>query len=46
MPLVKAVRFANAAAALATAKLGAQASMPTRKEVEAFLRRNAGRHRS
>ena len=41
MPLVKAVRFANAAAALATTKLGAQTSMPSRKEVEAFLRGNA-----
>lgn len=34
--LPEAVRFANAAGALATTKLGAQPSLPTRKEVEAF----------
>ncbi len=34
----EAVRFANAAGALAVTKLGAQPSLPTRSEVEAFLR--------
>ena len=37
MPLGKAVRFANAAAALSVTKLGAQPSAPTRSEIEAFL---------
>ncbi|MBL9128402.1 MAG: ribokinase [Verrucomicrobiales bacterium] len=36
--LGEAIHFANAAGALATTRLGAQASMPTRKEVDAFLR--------
>jgi ribokinase len=36
--LAEAVRFANAAGALAVTKLGAQPSLPTRSEVEAFLR--------
>lgn len=35
--LIEAVRFANAAGALAVTKLGAQPSLPTRAEVEAFL---------
>ena len=35
--LTKAVRFANAAAALAVAKLGAQPSAPTREEIEGVL---------
>jgi len=34
---IEAVRFANAAGALAVTKLGAQPSLPTRAEVEAFL---------
>jgi len=37
-PLPDAVRFANAAGALACTKLGAQSSIPTRQEVEELLR--------
>lgn len=40
MPLLDAVRFANAAAALSVTKLGAQPSAPLRKEIEEFLKRN------
>ena len=36
--LPEAARFANAAAALSTTKAGAQHSMPSRQEVERFLR--------
>jgi ribokinase len=36
-PIAEAVRFANAAAALAVTKLGAQPSAPTRDEIEAAL---------
>jgi ribokinase len=36
-PLLDAVRFANAAAALSVTKLGAQPSAPTRREIEKFL---------
>ncbi len=36
-PIREALRFANAAGALATTKLGAQPSLPSRKEVEGFL---------
>ncbi len=36
-PLPKAVRFANAAAALSVTKLGAQPSAPTRTAVERFM---------
>ncbi|PJW16515.1 ribokinase [Geobacillus stearothermophilus] len=36
-PLDEACRFANAAAALSVTKLGAQAGMPRREEVESFL---------
>ena len=36
-PVIEAVRWANAAGALAVTKLGAQPSMPTRAELEAFL---------
>ena len=36
-PMVDAVRFANAAAALSVTKLGAQTSAPFRKEIESFL---------
>jgi ribokinase len=38
-PLVEAVRFANAAAALSVTKLGAQPSAPTRRAIEQFLKR-------
>jgi ribokinase len=36
-PLEKAVRFANAAAAISVTRLGAQPSAPTRREIERFL---------
>ncbi len=36
-PVQEALRFANAAGALATTKLGAQPSLPSRKEVKVFL---------
>ncbi|MFN3421706.1 MAG: PfkB family carbohydrate kinase, partial [Armatimonadota bacterium] len=39
-PLEEAVIFANAAGALACTKVGAQPSMPTRKEVEEFLQKH------
>ena len=35
----EALRFANAAAAISVTRLGAQASIPSRAEVEAFLNR-------
>jgi ribokinase len=35
-----AARFANAAAAISVTRRGAQASMPTRSEVDAFLQKN------
>jgi len=38
-PIQEALRFANAAGALATTRLGAQPSLPFRKEVETFLKR-------
>ena len=37
MPLERALRFANAAAAISVTRLGAQSSAPSRDEVEAFL---------
>jgi ribokinase len=37
--LTKAVTFANAAAALSVGKIGAQGGMPTRDQVEQFLRK-------
>ncbi len=40
-PIVEAVRFANAAAALSVTRLGAQPSAPTRAEIEELLRRTA-----
>ena len=36
--LLDAVRFANAAAALAVTRLGAQPSVPTRGEIDQFLK--------
>ena len=38
-PIVEAVRFANAAAALSVTRLGAQPSAPLRPEIEELLRR-------
>jgi len=38
LPLLEAVRFANAAAALSVTKLGAQPSAPNREAIENFLR--------
>jgi ribokinase len=38
-PLLEAVRFANAAAALSATKLGAQPSAPRRADIEALLSR-------
>jgi ribokinase len=37
VPLPEAGRFASAAAAIATTRLGAQASLPTRQQVAALL---------
>jgi ribokinase len=36
-PLAKALRFANAAGALAVTRLGAQPSLPSREELESFV---------
>ena len=36
-PMEEALRFANAAAAISVTRLGAQASVPTRREVDDFL---------
>jgi ribokinase len=41
-PLLEAVRFANAAGALSTLKLGAQPSAPKRKDIVKFMKENAG----
>jgi len=38
-PTQEALKFANGAGALATAKLGAQPSLPSRRELESFLAR-------
>jgi ribokinase len=38
-PVTEAVHWTNAAGALAVTKLGAQPSMPTRAELEEFLRK-------
>jgi ribokinase len=40
-PLLEAVRFANAAAAVCVTRLGAQPSIPTRAEIEAMLESQA-----
>jgi ribokinase len=40
-PLEEAIPFANAAAAISVTRLGAQASAPTRAEVDQFLRASA-----
>ena len=45
MPLVNAVRFSNAAAALSVTRLGAQPSAPYRTEIEAFLNFTTDEHR-
>jgi ribokinase len=42
LPLARAVRFANAAAALSVTRLGAQPSAPTRSEIETFLSEKEG----
>ncbi len=36
-PVASALRFANAAAGLSVTRMGAQASIPTRKETDEFL---------
>ena len=41
MAMAAAVRFANAVGALSTTRLGAQPSLPTQGEVEAFLKEQA-----
>ena len=45
IPLVDAVRFSNAAAALSVTKLGAQPSAPSREEIEDFLNFTTDYHR-
>jgi ribokinase len=40
-PLLEAVRFANAAAAVCVTRLGAQPSIPTREQIEAMLEKQA-----
>jgi ribokinase len=41
-PIRDALRWANAAGALATTKLGAQPSLPRKKEVDTFLAKPEG----
>ncbi len=41
LPLPKAVRLASASAAVCVTRIGAQPSVPYKKEVEAFLEKNA-----
>ncbi len=43
IPIQEALKFANGAGALATMKLGAQPSLPSRKELETFLARVKGK---
>lgn len=38
-PIQEALKFANGAGALATTRLGAQPSLPSRRELEAFLKK-------
>ncbi|MGI8743500.1 MAG: ribokinase [Bryobacteraceae bacterium] len=45
-PLEAALRFANAAAAISVTRVGAQASIPTREEVAAFLASRWGEERA
>ena len=42
-PLIEAVRFANAAAAISVTRMGAQPSAPTRKEIDKLLRTKSRR---
>jgi len=42
-PIEDCLRFANAAAALSVTRMGAQASIPTRADVDAFLERETAR---
>jgi len=42
-PLLEAVRFANAAAAISVTRLGAQPSAPERAEIDALLGRGLPR---
>ncbi len=37
LPLESAIKFAHAAAAISVTRFGAQTSIPTREEVDAFL---------
>ncbi len=39
MPMINAVRFANAAGALSVTRMGAQPSVPTRQEIEKLMNR-------
>ena len=40
LPILEAIRFANAGAAISATRLGAQPSAPTREEIDAFLESN------
>src|SRR5258708_17538605 len=44
LPLLEAVQFANTAAALSVTQRGAQSSIPSRREVDAFRASPKGRH--
>ena len=41
-PLVEGLQFASAASAIAVTRLGAQPSIPSRREIDQFLRDHAG----